>query len=75
MISSLVSPISYRWFKCEYFYSFIDKPFFQENELVETLYEAGMPLELNRREWSVIRQSFTDSQIKNGGRPRRLFSQ
>ena len=75
MITNLISPGSLRWFKCEYFYSFIDKPFFQENELVETLHEAGMPLELNKREWSIIRQSFSDGQSKPSGRSRRLFSQ
>ena len=54
-ILKLVSPITMKWFKAEYFYSFIDKPFFQENELVETLHEAGLPIELNRREWAIVR--------------------
>ena len=59
-IKNLVKPHSLRWFKCEYFYSFIDRPFFKENELIETLEEAGMPLELNRREWAVVRQSMSE---------------
>lgn len=74
-IKDLVSPNSYRWFKCEYFYSYADKIFFQENELVDTLHESGMPFELNKREWSLVRQSFSsDAKKKAGGRPRRLFS-
>ena len=73
-IKDLVSQKSLRWFKCEYFYSFIDKPFFKENELVETLHDAGMPIDLNKREWSMIRQQFSEQQKKPQNRPRRLFS-
>ena len=76
-IKNLMSQSSIRWFKCEYFYSSIDKPFFQENELMETLNDAGMPTELNRREWAIIRQSLSEKEAipkKNGSRPRRLFS-
>jgi len=51
--------------------------------LVETLDEAGLPIELNKREWAIIRKSFgakdqdlgsdlLDKNKKN--RPRRLFS-
>ena len=76
-IKDIMSPSSLRWFKCEYFYSSIDKPFFQENELMETLNEAGMPTELNRREWAIVRQSLSERESaprKVGSRPRRIFS-
>ena len=79
-VLDLVSEMSYRWFKNEYFYSFIDKPYFQENELVETMHESGLPIELNRREWAIVRKSFNEqgSSAKTarqpGQRPRRLFS-
>ena len=42
---------------------------------METLSDLGMPTELNRREWAIVRQSLTDTPRKLGGRPRRLFSQ
>jgi len=77
----LISSASKRWFRCEYFYSFIDKPWFLENELVETLSDAGLPVELNQREWSIVRQSYCQNNLsgpKAGrqarSRPRRLFS-
>ena len=79
-IQKLLSDLTIRWFTAEYFYSYIDKPWFQENELVETLDEAGLPIELNKREWAIIRKSFVakDQDIgdldKNKNRPRRLFS-
>lgn len=76
LIKYLVSPSSIRWFKSEYFYSFVDKVFYTENELVDTVQESGMPFQLNKREWSLVRQSFSNDATKKkaGGRPRRLFS-
>jgi hypothetical protein len=40
-----------RWFNAEYFYSYIDKPFFMQNELVDPLEALGMPIEYNHKEW------------------------
>ena len=79
-ILNICSAPSMRWFRSEYFYSFIDKPFFQENELVETTSEAGLPVELNKKEWSIVRQSFAHNgrpqeKRAKGSRPRRLFSE
>lgn len=75
-IKNLVSALSIRWFKSEYFYSFVDKVFYTENELVDTVQESGMPFQLNKREWSIVRQSFSNdaAKQKGSGRPRRLFS-
>ena len=75
-IISQISKKSYRWFLSEYFYSFVDKPFFQENELVETLEAAGLPKLLLQREWALVRQSLADQAGQNYGtrRPKRLFS-
>ena len=41
----------------EYFYSFVDKPYFQENELIETLDVAGIPKLLQKGEWALVKQS------------------
>jgi len=52
--SSLVN----RWFKCEYFYSWIDRPYFQAtdfNKLLEALELKNV--KLNQIEWSVVRQT------------------
>lgn len=40
-----------RWFNAEYFYSYIDKLFFMQNELVDPLEALGMPIEYNHKEW------------------------
>jgi hypothetical protein len=40
-----------RWFHAEYFYSFIDKPYFLQNELIDPMESLGMPLEYNQKEW------------------------
>ena len=71
-----ISKKSHRWFMSEYFYSFVDKPFFQENELIETLDVAGLPKVLQRSEWALVRQSLA-SQVgstSSPGRKQRLFS-
>jgi DIRP len=47
-----------RWFHAEYFYSFIDKPYFMQNELIDPLESLGLPLEYNRKEWQLIRSAF-----------------
>lgn len=80
-----ISKKSLRWFRYEYFYSQSDRPFFQENELMDAVERAGLPLELNSREWAVVRQTLADSVIvdpasaakarKGKLRKRRLFSQ
>ncbi len=44
-----------RWFNAEYFYSYTDKPFFMQNELVDPLEALGMPIEYNHKEWQLIR--------------------
>ena len=44
----------------EYFYSFVDKPFFQENELIETLDVAGLPKLLQKSEWALVKQSLAN---------------
>lgn len=56
-ILSSISKKSYRWFMSEYFYSFVDKPYFQENELIETLDVAGIPKLLQKGEWALVKQS------------------
>lgn len=49
---------SKRWFHAEYFYSFIDRPYFLQNELVDPLESLDLPLEYNRKEWQLIRTVF-----------------
>ena len=44
---------------------------------METLNDAGMPTELNRREWAIIRKTLSEKESTsktNESRPRRLFS-
>ena len=55
-VFSSISKRSYRWFLSEYFYSFVDKSFFQENELGEMLEAADLPKLLLYREWALVRQ-------------------
>jgi len=44
-----------RWFYAEYFYSYIDKPYFMQNELVDPLEALDMPYEYNQKEWQLLR--------------------
>lgn len=49
-IQSLMDSLSRkvkRWFYAEYFYSYIDKPYFMQNELVDPLEALEMPYEYN----------------------------
>jgi hypothetical protein len=47
-----------RWVRCEYFYSWIDKSYFEENELSTCLKQLGIAHNSFRRvEWILIRQS------------------
>lgn len=46
---------SKRWFNAEYFYSFIDKPYFMQNDLVDPLEALDMPYEYNKAEWTLIK--------------------
>ena len=54
----------------EYFYSFVDKPFFQENELIETLDVAGLPKLLQKTEWALVKQSLAN-QAEQASAPKR----
>jgi Iap family predicted aminopeptidase len=57
-----------RWFKCEYFYSWIDKPFFLSNDFKQLLVQLDMRnLKLSKIEWSIFRKMLAtngDSSIK-----------
>ena len=54
-----------RWVKYEYFYSGIDKPYFEKNELQECLSSLGIPYKcLRRADFILIRKAI--------GKPRRL---
>jgi len=47
---------SKRWFNAEYFYSYIDKPYFIQNDLVDPLDALDMPVEFNKAEWTLIKE-------------------
>lgn len=54
-----------RWVRCEYFYSWIDKLYFEGDELASCLKQLGINYNTFRRvEWILIRQSM--------GKPRRF---
>jgi hypothetical protein len=52
-----VSPLSYSWFKAEYFYSFADRLFFLDNEMNQALERAEMPGNYTAQEWALVRQA------------------
>jgi len=47
----------YRWFKSEYFYSWIDRPYFQSKEFSKLLDAMGLGLnpKMTCLEWSIVR--------------------
>jgi hypothetical protein len=52
-----------RWFKCEYFYSWIDRPFSLSNDFKQIL--ASLDLthhKLNKLEWCYIRKAILELQ-------------
>jgi hypothetical protein len=67
-----------RWFHAEYFYSFIDKPYFLQNELIDPMESLGMPLEYNQKEWKLLRgvfQSIGATILEREETRRRVFSE
>ena len=61
-----MSPISYQWFKCEYFYSFADRLFFLNNELSLALEGAELPGSYTSREWAILRRALRFSIYSHG---------
>ena len=54
----IVEPFSrlvLRWVKCEYFYSWIDRGFFEENPLQDLIPDG---VQLSKAEWAILRQAF-----------------
>jgi hypothetical protein len=58
-----------RWLKCEYFYSWIDRPYFLSHDFKQVL--ASLELQntkLTSQEWSLVRKAFSGER----GKPRRF---
>ena len=58
-----------RWVKCEYFYSWIDRPYFLSNDFKQLLTQIELEnAKLTSQEWSVVRRVFAGNRQK----PRRF---
>ncbi|CDW86505.1 protein always early 2-like [Stylonychia lemnae] len=59
-----------RWMRCEYFYSWIDRPYYLSNDFKQLLTKAELEnTKLNQLEWSLVRRALASSR---GIKPRRF---
>ena len=55
-----LSPLVHEWIRCEYFYSYIDKPYFCENSFTNIISKLKLdrPIEeISSNEWRAVRKS------------------
>ena len=57
-----LSKLVLRWFKCEYFYSWIDRPFFLSNDFKQLLTSLDLSNQkMTKLEWSLVKKTILSS--------------